>query len=127
MRQRNHQYPVRTGKRLTAENGNISLKALQTITSNPETTGASGGYAVSGAAALAFVDITGTVKAESYAIVIAKNGSFDLLAQLILNAKTKASGTAAAVGGGTEEQLQSLTWNRRFCQQYAEEPLPQRS
>lgn len=46
------------------------------------------------------MDITGTVKAESYAIVTAKNGSFDLLAQLILNAKTKASGTAAAVGGG---------------------------
>ena len=88
------------GSSLTAENGNISLTALQTITSNPETTGASGGYAVSGAAALAFVDITGTVKAESYAIVTAKNGSFDLLAQLILNAKTKASGTAAAVGGG---------------------------
>ena len=88
------------GSSLTAENGNISLMALQTITSNPETTGASGGYAVSGAAALAFVDITGTVKAESYAIVTAKNGSFDLLAQLILNAKTKASGTAAAVGGG---------------------------
>ena len=88
------------GSSLTAENGNISLTALQTITSNPETTGASGGYAVSGAAALAFVDITGTVKAESYAKVTAKNGSFDLLAQLILNAKTKASGTAVAVGGG---------------------------
>ncbi len=88
------------GSSLTAENGNISLTVLQTITSNPETTGASGGYAVSGAAALAFVDITGTVKAESYAKVTAKNGSFDLLAQLILNAKTKASGTAAAVGGG---------------------------
>ena len=88
------------GSSLTAENGIISLTALQTITSNPETTGASGGYAVSGAAALAFVDITGTVKAESYAIVTAKNGSFDLLTQLILNAKTKASGTAAAVGGG---------------------------
>ena len=88
------------GSSLTAENGNISLTALQTITSNPETTGASGGYVVSGAAALAFVDITGTVKAESYAIVTAKNDSFDLLTQLILNAKTKASGTAAAVGGG---------------------------
>lgn len=65
---------------------------------------------VSGAAALAFVDITGTVKAESYAIVTAKNDSFDLLTQLILNAKTKASGTAAALRAVSEEQLRSLTW-----------------
>lgn len=73
------------------------------------------------------MDITGTVKAESYAIVIAKNGSFDLLAQLILNAEDEGQQVPRLQLEAVSEERCELNVEPTFCQQYAEEPLPQRS
>ncbi len=66
------------GSKLASANGDVSLNAIQNITSKAVTTAAGGGYVGTGAAALAFVDIESETTINSAASVEAAKGTYGL-------------------------------------------------
>lgn len=97
------------GSKLASANGDVSLNAIQNITSKAVTTAAGGGYVGTGAAALAFVDIESETTINSAASVEAAKGTYGLLAQQILNAEVESKGLSVAFGGAIGAAVARMT------------------
>ena len=97
------------GSKLASANGDVSLNAIQNITSKAVTTAAGGGYVGTGAAALAFVDIESETTINSAASVEAAKGTYGLLAQQILNAEVESKGLSVAFYGAIGAAVARMT------------------